>query len=154
MLGTVPSLPLAVDHATDVAARPEDVWALLADPSTRPSWMTELVEVDASPGPVQVGDRFDGRSSILFHDFIGASQVTEAEPGRRLAEEVLIGARFTSRWELVPSPDGSTRVRHTIDVEFPGGPFSRIERWVLRRRLLRMQRASLRNLAARLATVR
>jgi hypothetical protein len=42
-------------------------------------------------------------------------------------------------------------VRHTIDVEFPDGPFSRVERWILRRRLLRMQRSSLENLAAQLA---
>ena len=102
----MPSLPLSVDHATDVAAPPDAVWAVLADPATRPPWMTELVEVDAAPGPVQVGDRFDGRSSILFHDFIGASEVTEAEPGRRLTEEVVIGARFTSRWDVTTSSGG------------------------------------------------
>ena len=110
--------------------------------------MTELVEVDAAPGPVGAGDRFNGRSSILFHDFIGASLVTEAEPGRHLAEEVVIGARFVSRWEVTPTATGST-VHHRIDVEFPAGPFSPLERWVLRRRLLRMQRESLANLARR-----
>ena len=144
----MPPLPLSVDHATDVTASPDEVWAMLADPSTRPSWMTELVEVDAAPGQVAVGDRFNGRSSILFHDFIGASEVTEAEPARHLAEEVVIGARFVSRWEVSPTSSG-TRVRHTIDVEFPAGPFSPLERWVLRRRLLRMQRQSLANLAKR-----
>ena len=144
----MPSLPLSVDHVTEVAAPPDEVWAVLADPSTRPAWMTELVEVDAEPGPVEVGDRFNGRSSILFHDFIGASEVTESVPGRHLAEEVVIGARFVSRWEVVPASGGST-VHHTIDVEFPAGPFSPLERWVLRRRLLRMQRKSLANLAKR-----
>ena len=150
----MPSLPLSVDHAMEVAASPDDLWAVLADPSTRPSWMTELVEVDAAPGPVEVGDRFNGRTSILFHDFVGASEVTEVGPGRHLAEEVVIGARFVSRWELVPSTDGAaTTVRHTIDVELPAGPFSPLERWVLRRRLLRMQRQSLANLARRFASV-
>lgn len=144
----MPSSPLSVDHAADVAAPPEAVWAVLADPSTRPSWMTELAEVDAAPGPVGVGDRFNGRSSILFHDFIGASEVTVAEPGRRLAEEVVIGARFVSRWEVEATSAGA-RVHHTIDVEFPSGPFSALERWILRRRLLRMQRQSLANLARR-----
>ena len=144
----MPSIPLSVEHATEVAAPPEEVWALLADPSTRPSWMTELVEVDAAPGQVGVGDRFNGRSSILFHDFIGASEVTESEPGVRLAEEVVIGARFVSRWEVRPTTSGA-KVHHTIDVEFPAGPFSPLERWVLRRRLLRMQRQSLDNLARR-----
>ena len=140
--------PLSVDHAVEVATSTEAVWAVLADPSTRPSWMTELVEVDATPGPVEVGDRFNGRSSILFHDFIGASEVTESVPGRVLAEEVVIGARFTSRWE-VSATGGGTKVHHTIDVEFPSGPFSPLERWILKRRLLRMQRQSLANLARR-----
>lgn len=139
--------PVSVDRSGIVTASPEAVWSLIAEPSARPSWMTELVHVDAVPGPVTVGDRFNGRSSILLHHFIGASEVIEAEPGRALAEQVVIGARFVSRWELSSDGSGGTAVRHTIDVEFPNGPFSRIERWVLRRRLLRMQRQSLRNLS-------
>jgi uncharacterized protein YndB with AHSA1/START domain len=146
----VPQRPLSVGHVHDVAAEPDEIWPLLADPSARPAWMTELRQVDAAPGEVAVGDRFVGESSILLHDFVGASEVTAVEPGKVLTEVVVIGARFTSRWELAPSGDGrTTAVRHTIDVEFPAGPFSPLERWVLGRRLLRMQRASLRNLAAR-----
>ena len=147
----MPTRPLSVRHVADVPASPEDVWAMIADPTHRPSWMTELQQVDARPGPVSVGDRFNGESSILLHDFIGASEVTEAEPARALAEEVVIGARFVSRWELTATADGTTSVHHAIDVQFPAGPFSPLERWVLRRRLLRMQRASLRNLASALA---
>jgi uncharacterized protein YndB with AHSA1/START domain len=144
--------PISLEHAADVPASPDDVWPLLADPTRRPSWMTELRRVEAEPGLLVVGDRFDGQSSILLHDFIGSSEVTEAEPGRSLAEQVVIGARFVSRWELTATADGGTRVHHAIDVQFPDGPFSPLERWVLRRRLVRMQRASLRNLAARLAS--
>lgn len=146
----MPQRPVSVDHVQEVAATTESVWSVVADPSQRPAWMTELRRVDAAPGEVEVGDRFLGESSILLHDFVGASEVTAAEAPKLLAEEVVIGARFVSRWELVPSADGTrTSVRHTIDVEFPAGPFSWLERWVLRRRLLRMQQASLRNLAAR-----
>jgi uncharacterized protein YndB with AHSA1/START domain len=141
--------PISVEHVEQVEATPEEVWALVADASRRPDWMTELKKVDAPPGPVAVGDRFEGESSILLHDFIGASTVLEADRDRLLREEVVIGARFWSRWEITPSADGAgARVHHTIDVDFPAGPFSPLERWVLRRRLLRMQRASLRNLAA------
>jgi hypothetical protein len=141
--------PISVDHTSDVAASPAQVWALLADPSTRPAWMTELVAVEAEPGPVEVGDRFSGRSSILFHDFIGESTVTVAEPAEVLEERVVIGARFVSRWEVRGSADGGSSVRHVIDVEFPHGPFSALERWVLRRRLLRMQKTTMANLARR-----
>jgi uncharacterized protein YndB with AHSA1/START domain len=144
---------VSVDHVRAVPAPPAAVWSEIADPTQRPAWMTELRAVDAAPGDVQVGDRFAGASSILGHEFLGESRITDVDPGRLLAEDVVIGARFTSRWELTASADGaSTTVRHAIDVQFPAGPFSGLERWVLRRRLLRMQRQSLANLAARLGS--
>ena len=141
--------PVSVNHVREVPASPPEVWAEIADPSQRPAWMTELRMVDAAPGEVRVGDRFAGASTILGHEFLGESHVTSVDPERFLAEEVVIGARFVSRWELSPSSDGRTTVRHTIDVQFPVGPFGAVERWVLRRRLLRMQHASLEKLAAR-----
>lgn len=138
--------PLSLEQVSEIDAPPDQVWACIADVSGRPSWMTELTHVEAGPGTVSAGDRFTGRSSILLHDFIGKSEVTKAERGRILTEEVVIGARFVSHWEVVETPTGSS-VRHEIDVEYPNGPFSRIERWVLRRRLVRMQRDTLRNLS-------
>ena len=148
--GAVRARFVSVDHAQEMPAPPPRVWAKIADPTQRPAWMTELRRVDAEPGEVQVGDRFAGASAILGHEFLGQSEVTAVEAGKLLTEEVVIGARFVSRWELVASSDGrSTTVRHAIDVQFPAGPFSRVERWVLRRRLLRMQRESLARLATR-----
>jgi hypothetical protein len=148
-VGGVPRVhPISVAHVAELPAPPDVVWSCIADPSARVAWMTELQRVDAPTGPVKVGDRFNGQSSILLHDFIGASEVTEADRDRLLEEDVVIGARFTSRWEITATVAGSS-VQHTIDVQFPGGPFSPIERWVLRRRLLQMQKASLRNLAKR-----
>ena len=136
-------------HSEVVPAPPGAVYALLAEPARRPQWMTELKRVEApdAPRPVEVGDRFEGVSSILFHDFIGVSEVTVAQPPNRLDEDVVIGARFTSTWELSETAEGRTRVHHGLEVQFPGGPFSWIERLVLRRRLERMQRQSLVNLA-------
>ena len=146
----MPTHPINIEAVDEIGASPGAVWSHIADPTQRPAWMTELTRVDAAPGEVTIGDRFQGESSILFHDFIGASEVTEVEPDHHLEEEVVIGARFVSRWELEAVDGGArTAVRHTIDVEFPAGPFSPLERWVLRRRLLRMQRASLRKLAGR-----
>lgn len=138
--------PLSVEHSSEVPAPPDQVWECIADVSRRPLWMTELSQVEAVTAPLSVGDRFTGRSSLLLHDFIGMSEVTKVEPGRILTEEVVIGARFVSHWEVVETEDGSS-VRHEIEVQYPGGPFSRIERWILRRRLVRMQRDSLRNLS-------
>ncbi|MEA3078167.1 MAG: hypothetical protein QOF60_3075 [Actinomycetota bacterium] len=114
--------------------------------------MTELRSVSAPDVhvPLEPGDRFFGETTILRHDLLGVSEVTVAHTGHELAESVVIGARFVSRWTLSPSSSGTgTDVTHTLDVEFPGGPFGRIERWVLRRRLAAIQRDSLANLAQR-----
>lgn len=123
------------------------MYALLAEASKRSKWMPELRWTDAAPGPVQEGDRFNGESSLLFHDFFGTSQVVDAKPGQRLEEHVVIGAHFTSTWALERDGDSRTTVRHSIVVHYPAGPFSGLERWVLRRRLSRMQRRGMRRLA-------
>jgi hypothetical protein len=126
-----------------VGADPGAVYAVLADLSSRPAWLAELRRVDAPPGPAAVGTRFTGESSLLFHDFAGVSEVVTAEPGRELAEEVLLGARMVSRWTLENDGATRTRVTHVIEIDFPTGPLGRLERWVLRRRLAQLQRRSL-----------
>ena len=123
------------------------VYAVLADLSSRPDWLAELRRVDAPPGPATTGTRFTGESSLLFHDFAGASEVVVAEPGKALEEHVLLGARMVSRWTLERDGAARTRVTHVIDIDFPTGPLGRLERWVLRRRLGQLQRRSLAALA-------
>jgi hypothetical protein len=130
-------------------ASPEALFAVVADPARRPQWLAELQEVDVpgDGGLAAVGTRFSGRSSVLLHDFIGDSEVIEAEPGRVISEQVVIGARFTSTWSFEPAGDGSTRVVHRIEIDYPGGPFSWLEKRALAWRLRRTQRQSLAALA-------
>jgi hypothetical protein len=92
---------------------------------------------------------FVGEASLLGHDFVGRADVRRCEPGRALVEEIVLGARLVSTWVFEPVDTG-TRVAHTLAIDFPGGPFGRIERWVLGRRLARLQRRSLAVLAAHL----
>jgi uncharacterized membrane protein len=136
-----------VEHTTEVAASPQEVYEVIADIARRPDWLTELRQVEAPAGSVEVGTRFTAQPSMLLHHLPGVSEVVRAEPGRVLAEQIHVGARFVSEWELSPSPDGrGTVVRHCMTVDFPGGPFSRIERWFFTRRVAAMQKASLANL--------
>ncbi len=130
-----------------VGADPGAVYAVLADLSSRPEWLSELRRVDAPPGPAVEGTRFTGQSSLLFHDFAGASEVVAAEPGKVLEEHVVLGASMTSRWTLEQDGGSTTRVTHVIDIDFPAGPLGRLERWVLRHRLAQLQRRSLATLA-------
>jgi len=136
-----------IECSAAVAATPDEVYALIADIARRPEWLTELRRVDPPAGPVEVGTRFTAEPEVMWHHLAGASEVVRAEPGQALAEEIHVGARFLSEWELVPSADG-TVVRHCMTIEFPGGPLSRLERWVLRRRVASLQKKSLEALAS------
>jgi uncharacterized membrane protein len=139
---------LRVEREQVVTAAPQDVYALVADLPGRPRWLHELRRVDTSASPAVAGDRFEGESDLLLHRFSGCSEVVRAEPGIVLTERVHLGARFVSEWTFSPLGDGSTRVRHCIEVALPGGPLHRLERWVLRRRVAALQRRGLAGLAA------
>jgi uncharacterized protein YndB with AHSA1/START domain len=132
---------LRIEQSATVGASPEAVYALLADVGRRPEWLHELRRVEP-PARLEPGARFTGWSKLALHEFVGESEVVRVEPGRAMAERIVLGVRFVSEWELVPVDDG-TRVRHRLMVELPGGPLNRVERWVLRRRLAALQRASL-----------
>lgn len=138
--------PLRIEQSVTIDAAPHEVYEVLADIGRRPEWLSELRRVEPPTGPVQVGTRFEGQSSLLFHDFVGTSEVVQAEPGQALAEQVYLGARFVSEWQLDATSQG-TRLRHTVAIDFPDGPLGRLERWVLRRRMSRMQEKSLAALA-------
>ena len=131
-----------------MAAPPHRVYELIADAHARSTWLPELHAVSGAPDrELREGDRFVGVASLLGHRFVGNSEVVEATPGHRIAEEVVIGARFRTAWTVTTDTDGSCRVSHDIDVEFPQGPFGRLERWVLTRVLDRLQRQGLKRLA-------
>ena len=140
---------MRVERSIVVPADADAVYDAVADIKGRLQWLHELKEVDSTVPQAEEGVRFVGRSSVLRHDFLGTSEVTRAEPGKALAEEVYLGARFTSEWTFT-AVDGGTRVRHCIDIDFPSGPLGALARLLLRRRLRTMQRASLAALASEL----
>ena len=131
-----------------MAASPSEVYELVANAARRAEWLPELDAVSAPDRALVRGDRFDGFSSLLLHRFVGSSEVVDAVPAEALEERVIIGARLTTRWELTGDGNGRTTVTHLLDVDFPEGPLGRLERWVLGRRLARLQRNGLRRLQA------
>ena len=143
-------------HRVRVDAPAATVYAFIADARQRPTWLPELAETAGAPDrPLATGDRFVGYATLLGHRFVGASEVLEAEPGLRLEEEVVIGARFRTAWQITPAGENNGRpaceVVHRIDIEFPQGALGTLERWVLTRYLSRLQRKGLRRLAGRSA---
>ena len=137
-------------HSVTVASAPDVVYAVVADGNARPAWLPELERTEGAPQrPLDEGDRFTGYSSLLAHRFAGSSEVTGAQPASRLAERVIIGACLTTEWRFESIDGGrATKVSQSMDVEYPQGPLGRVARWVLGRRIERLQHESLRRLAA------
>jgi uncharacterized protein YndB with AHSA1/START domain len=116
-----------------VAAPPERVFALLADPArhTELDGAGMLRGLESGSGPVSsVGDAFVmNMHQDAFGDYRMRSEITVFEPGRAIAwapdihpkgslseyigELDPCGQQYM--WELEPAPDGGTRVTHTYD---------------------------------------
>lgn len=133
---------MRVERSIVVPADADAVYEVVANLNRRPQWLHELKRVETSDAQAKEGVRFVGESRVLGHDFLGTSEVVQANPGKALAEEVYLGARFTSEWTFT-AVDGGTQVRHCIDIDFPAGPLGALARLLLRRRLASMQRSSL-----------
>lgn len=135
-------------YSVTVASSPDAVYALVADASARPDWLPELKATSGAPdGLLVTGDRFTGYSQLLGHEFVGSSEVTGAQPGRMLAERVVIGASVTTEWTFEPADGGrSTVVTQRMRIEYPRGPLGPVARWLVGRRVDRLQRAALRRL--------
>lgn len=115
-----------------IAAPPDKAFALLADPARHPELDgAGMVRGLDSGGPVTaVGDEFVMRmNQDGIGDYAMRSEVTDYEPGRRIAWAPsihppgslahVIGdidpSGHTYGWELEPTSDGGTRVTHTYD---------------------------------------
>lgn len=110
----------------DIAAAPEDVYALVSDITRMGEWSPECVRcawAKGSDGPV-VGARFKarnkgGRGPAWFN----TPTVTVAEPGHEFAfnrNGPGIGS-YTWRYRMEPTHTG-TRVTESFDAERPLGP--------------------------------
>lgn len=113
-----------------VAAEPEAVFELIADPSRQPEWDGNDNLAEASPGQRvrAVGDVFVMR---LTNGQERENRIVEFEEGRRIAwlPSPVGGSEpgHLWRWELEPAPGGGSLVRHTYDWTGLDDP-SRLER--------------------------
>lgn len=112
-----------------VAATPETIFALIADPARQPSWdgNNNLASAAADQRVRAVGDVF---VMTNVGDRVRENRIVEFEEGRLIAwlpapvGEAAPGHLW--RWELTPV-DGGTLVRHTYDWTALNDP-TRIER--------------------------
>jgi uncharacterized protein YndB with AHSA1/START domain len=110
--------PRVVSASRDIAAGPERIFELIADPATQPSWdgNDNLAEAPAGQRVRRTGDVFTMR---LTRGAIRENHVVEFAEGRRIAwrpaEPGQPPPGHLWRWELEPAGTSRTRVTCTYD---------------------------------------
>jgi uncharacterized protein YndB with AHSA1/START domain len=111
-------VPRLVSASLEIAATPERIFELIADPSQQPGWDGNDNLGEASPGQRvrQAGDVF---TMTLTTGSVRENHVVEFEEARRIAwHPSEVGRRQPGhlwRWELEPLGDSRTLVTHTYD---------------------------------------
>ncbi|MDQ0380184.1 SRPBCC family protein [Amycolatopsis thermophila] len=104
-----------VSATRTVAAPPEKIFELLADPSKHPlidGSGTVLAAQDGGPERLSLGARF-GMDMKMGASYKILNTVVEFEENRLIAWRHFNGHRW--RWQLEPRDDGSTDVTETFD---------------------------------------
>jgi uncharacterized protein YndB with AHSA1/START domain len=111
-------MPRVVSVSREIAASPELIFELIADPAHQPRWDGNDNLSDAQPGQRvrQVGDVF---TMTLSSGSVRQNHIVEFEEARRIAwHPSEVGRRQPGhlwRWELEPLGDSRTLVTHTYD---------------------------------------
>jgi uncharacterized protein YndB with AHSA1/START domain len=111
-------MPRVVSASREIAASPERIFELIADPFQQPRWDGNDNLLEAEPGQRvrQVGDVF--RMTITGGS-VRENHVVEFEEARRIAwRPSEVGRRQPGhlwRWELTPLGDSRTLATHTYD---------------------------------------
>jgi len=110
--------PRVVSASREIAAAPERIFELIADPSQQPRW-----DGNDNLGEAQAGQRVRGAGQVFLMTLTTGSvrenHVVEFEEARRIAwHPSEVGRRQPGhlwRWELEPLDDSRTLVTHTYD---------------------------------------
>jgi uncharacterized protein YndB with AHSA1/START domain len=111
-------VPRVVRASREVAAAPDTIFELIADPSQQPRWdgNDNLAQAAAGQRIRKVGDVF---AMTTTKGKVRENHVVEFEEGRRLAWQPAEPGQEPPghlwRWELEPLDQSRTRVTHTYD---------------------------------------
>jgi uncharacterized protein YndB with AHSA1/START domain len=124
--------------STHIAVSPDEVWSVLADPWSYPTWVVGTVKVRAAdpawPTPGSKLHHAVGAWPLLLHD---DSEVLECEPGRRLVMQARGWPAGEARVELVLHAEGDSTTRVGMVEEPTHGPGAWVHNRLLDRVLIR-----------------
>ena len=126
---------MKVERSVDIAAAPEDVYDLIANPGRLGEWVTIHQYVDGD-APVELveGSRMDQCLRLAGRNFKVKWTVVESDRPSRLVWEGRGPVRSNAKVvnELTPTEKG-TRFSYTNEFSLPGGPLGSMAGPVVRR---------------------
>jgi carbon monoxide dehydrogenase subunit G len=140
----------AVNETIEIAATPEEVWAVVMDPHRLGDWVTAHKKIyDASEGALSAGDSFRQKLQVVGPSFKVKWTVVEAnEPTLAVWEgEGPGGSSADVRYELAAA-NGGTRFDYCNNFELPGGPLAAAAKGIAGKPATKQARESLANLKA------
>lgn len=119
---------MKVEREIDIAAAPEDVYAILMDAERLEDWVTihdELLE--APDGPLKKGSELTQRLKIAGRCFTVRWTVVENERARRVVWKGRgpMRSKASAVYQLSPDGDG-THFSYLNEYNLPGGPLGRL----------------------------
>lgn len=108
-----------VERTVDIAASPETVWSIIADPSYLPKLVPDLIsnEVDP-PGVAAVGQKGHAVGKIAGRRVDIFTEVTEVQPNKKLAFSQRPGGLFKSFSNTVTLTPTKTGTRATQTTKY------------------------------------
>ncbi len=126
---------MKVERSVDIAAVPEDVYDLIADPGRLGEWVTIHQYVDgAAPGELVEGSKMTQCLRLAGRNFKVKWTVVESDRPHRLVWEGRGPVRSKAKVvnELTPTEKG-TRFSYANEFSLPGGPLGSMAGPVVRR---------------------
>lgn len=146
-----------IRRSRSIAARPDQIWDVLADFGSIGSWAPNVDHsciLFSGPDGAAIGT---ARRVQVKRDAL-VERITEFDPPRALAYDIeglpRRVRRVANRWTLAAGPGGSTLVALTSTVEIGSGPAQTLAERVLCRVLARQSDAMLAGLATRTEAAR
>ena len=119
---------MKVEREIDIAAAPEDVYAVLMDAERLEDWVTiHDALLEAPHGPLRKGSKLTQRLKIAGNSFTVRWTVVENDRARHVVWEGRgpMRSKASAIYKLAPDGQG-THFSYANEYELPGGPLGRI----------------------------
>src|SRR5688572_32193039 len=113
---------IEIEAEIEIAAAPDAVWAVMADPKREGTWMRAVQRAEFVGAPAYaLGARMRRAGKFLGKAMAWESEIAEYAPARRVVFRHVAGSvQGESRWEIAPAGAGS-RVRLASRGPLPRG---------------------------------